>query len=669
MLPTEIIKISVHTQGEKSNMSVLQKYKDRYEEKQIERMTLDEYFIACKKDPGFYATAAERILKAIGDPVIVDTAKDEALSRIFANRKIKTYPKAFKDFYGIEDVIENIVAFFKHAAQGLEESKQILYLMGPVGAAKSSLAERLKELMEQEPFYTIEAMNHCTGKVEISPIYESPLGLFDMHADGVVLEEEFGIPRRYLKHIMSPWAVKRLNEAKGDLATFNVVKAWPSVLNQIGLTKVEPSDDNNQDVTALVGKVSIRKIGEFDESDPDAYSWNGGLNVATQGLIEYVEMFKGSIKTLNPLLTATQEGHYNGTQSFGAIPFQGIILAHSNESEWKAFRNDKKNEAFLDRVSVINVPYCIRWSEEVKIYQKLIAHSELKDARVAPGTFEMMAQYSVLTRVKEPENSDTFLKMQVYDGRNMKNKHPSVKSMEEYRTHAGINEGMAGSSTRFAHKTLSKVFNFNSDEISANPIHLMQVLEGQIKKDQLGEDEEKKRLAHIADLKSKYLEFLQDELQKAYIDDHDGYCQNLYERYIQYADDWIQDKDHRDSDTGLLMDREALNGELEKIEKAAGISNPKEFRAEVVNFSLRAKANNGGRMPKWNAYEKIKEVIEQKVFSNIEDLLPVISFGKKTSEDAEKKHSSFIQRMESRGYTLKMIQLCVEYYIRSNKHS
>ncbi|MDF2434546.1 MAG: serine protein kinase, partial [Mucilaginibacter sp.] len=411
-------------------MSIIKSYKDRYDKKQVERMSIDAYlFDGCKKDKSFYATPHERILKAFGKPVEVDTSKDERLSRIFSNRKIKTY-EPFKDFYGIEDVIEAIYGHFKHATQGLEESRQVLHLLGPVGTAKSSLAERLKYLIQQEPFYTVEALNKTTGKMEISPIYESPLGLFDYADQSELIEKEFNIPRRYLKYVMSPWAVKRLKEADGDISSFNVVKIWPSILSQVGVTKVEPSDDNNQDISSLVGKVSIRQIGIFDEADPDAYSWNGGLNLTTQGLLEYIEIFKGNIKTLNPLLTATQEGHYNGTQLFGAIPHQGIILSHCNSTEWKAFKNDPKNEAFLDRFNVIKVPYCIRASDEVKIYEKLIVNSELKEAPCAPGTLEMAAQFSVLTRMKKHENSSPFLKMEVYDGKNMKNKHPSVKSME-----------------------------------------------------------------------------------------------------------------------------------------------------------------------------------------------------------------------------------------------
>ena len=651
-------------------MSIFDKYKDRYDERQAEELDIKAFLSACKDDPTMYATASERMLSAIGDPVIVDTRKDDRLSRIFTNRKIKTYPKAFSDFYGMEDTIEQIVSFFKHAAQGLEEAKQVLYLLGPVGGGKSSISERLKELMQRVPFYTLKAFNEKLDEWEISPIYESPLGLFDKAEDGDTLRDEYGIPLRYLGAIMSPWAVKRLAEADGDITKFKVVKVWPSILKQVGITKVEPGDENNQDISSLVGKVNIRMLEDYNQNDPDAYSWAGGLNVATQGVMEFVEMFKAPIKMLHPMLTATQEGHYNGTEQFGAIPFQGILIAHSNESEWQAFRNNKNNEAFLDRVYIVKVPYCLRVAEERLIYEKLIRRSELGAAPVAPGTFEMMAQYSVLSRLALPENSEIFSKMEIYDGKNLKDKDPKAKSQEEYRDAAGVDEGMNGSSTRFAFKILSRVFNFDPEEVAANPIHLMFVLERQIEQEQFPAELEEARIGFIKGiLAPKYAEFLQDEMQKAYLESYHEYGQNLFDRYIQYADFWTEDKDYRDPDTGENFDKSALNAELEKMEKPAGIANPKDFRQEVVGFVLRQKANNGGKSPDWTSYEKLREVIEKKMFANTDELLPVISFSKKATQEEEEKHTDFVKRMMENGFTEKQVRLAVEWYMRYRKHN
>ena len=600
------------------------------------------------------------MLDAIGKPELIDTKLDERLSRIYSNRVIKRYP-AFSEFFGMEDTIEQIVSFFKHAAQGLEEKKQILYLLGPVGGGKSSLAERLKQLMEKSYIYVLVADG------EASPVWENPLGLFSNYR--TELEEEYGIHRRYVPSCPSPWATKRLAEFDGDITKFKVRRLKCSISSQIGISKVEPGDENNQDISALVGKVDIRKLAEYPQNDADAYSYSGALCKSNQGLMEFVEMFKAPIKLLHPLLTATQEGNFNGTENLPAIPFQGILLAHSNESEWETFSNDKKNEAFLDRVYIVRVPYCLRIDEEVEIYNKLLKGSSLSQAPCAPKTLEMLAQFCVMTRLKRPENSLMYSKMRVYNGENLKESDPKAKSLQEYKDDAGITEGMNGISTRFAFKVLSKVFNHDSEEVAANPVHLFYVLEQEIIKAQLNKEAEDYYLNILkSTMTSKYAEFIGDEIQKAYVDSYQEYGQNLFERYITYADHWCQDNDYRDPETGQQFDRGALNEELEKIEKPAGIANPKDFRNDIVQFYLRHKAKNS-KSPSWDSYEKIKNVIEKRIFSKTEDLIPVISFTGKASKDEEKKHSEFVNRMKERGYTNKQIKLLTDWYLRVRKSS
>jgi len=645
--------------GKEGKLSVLSRYQSRYEAAQEEEMSLQDYLDLCRSEPLAYATVAERMLIAIGEPKLIDTRNDPRLSRIFANKMIRTYP-AFPDFFGMEEVIESIVAYIRHAAQGLEEKKQVLYLLGPVGGGKSSIAEKLKSLIEKVPFYAVKG----------SPVNESPLGLFNAEEDGPLLEEDFGIPRRYLGAVRSPWAVKRLQEFKGDIGNFRVVKLMPSVLRQIAVSKTEPGDENNQDISSLVGKVDIRKLEEYSQDDPDAYSYSGGLCLANRGLLEFVEMFKAPIKVLHPLLTATQEGNYKGTEGFGAIPFDGMILAHSNEAEWQAFKNNRNNEAFLDRIYIVKVPYCLRVSEEVKIYQKLIANSSLTDAPCAPDTLRMMAQFSVLSRLKEPEHSSIHSKLAVYDGENLKDVDPKAKSYQEYRDLAGVDEGMTGLSTRFAFKILSKVFNFDHREVAANPVHLMYVIEQQIEQEQFSPETEQRYLGYIKEyLAPRYTQFIGKEIQTAYLESYSEYGQNIFDRYVTYADFWIQDQEFRDPNTGEMLDRTALNDELEKLEKPAGISNPRDFRNEVVNFVLRTRAKNEGNNPAWTSYEKLRAVIEKKMFSNTEELLPVISFNTKASEEDQRKHKNFVDRMMAKGYTEKQVRLLSEWYLRVRKSS
>ena len=629
-----------------------------------ETYTIQEYLDLCKTDHMLYASAAERMLKAIGEPELVDTHCEPRLSRIFSNRTIKRYP-AFSDFYGMEESIERIVGYFTHAAQGLEEKKQILYLLGPVGGGKSSLAERLKELIQKFPIYVLADKDG-----NMSPVFESPLGLFGKEQYGAALEKEFKIPKRYLHEVLSPWAIKRLKEYGNDKTAFKVVKVYPSKLEQIGVIKTEPGDDNNQDISNLVGKTNIRMLEHFDQNDPDSYSFSGALCRGNQGMVEFVEMFKAPIKMLHPLLTATQEGNYVGTEGISAIPFTGVVLAHSNESEWQTFKNNKNNEAFIDRVYVVKVPYCLRISDEKNIYSKMLENSSLANSPCAAETLDILSKFCVLTRLHDHENSNLYSKMRIYDGEAIKDSDPQAKSLQEYRDTAGVDEGMSGISTRFAFKILSKTFNFDSSEVAADPVHLMYVLEDAIKQEQFGDEKQTKYISYIKEwLAPKYAEQLSNEIQKAYLESYSDYGQNLFDRYIEYADAWIQEIDYKDPDTGNLFDRNILNKELEKIEKPAGISNPKDFRGEVVNFVLRATAKNGGKRVKWTSYEKLREVIEKKMFASTEELLPIISFNAKSSADDQKKHDEFVKRMTSKGYTAKQVKRLVEWHMRTQNNS
>src|SRR5215813_5293778 len=534
------------------NDSLFNAFARSFEARRQTDMPIAEYLESCRGDPMRYANATERLLAAIGEPEIVDTAKDPRLGRIFLNRTIRTYP-AFSGFYGMEETIERIVSFFRHAAQGLEERKQILYLLGPVGGGKSSLAERLKALMEVHPIYVLKAGD------EISPIFESPLGLFNPDTMGAELEDRYGIPRRRLTGLVSPWCLKRLDEFGGDISRFKVVRLQPSRLRQIAIAKTEPGDENNQDISSLVGKVDIRSLETLPQHDPDAYSYSGGLNRANQGMLEFVEMFKAPIKMLHPLLTATQEGNYIGTENIGAIPFAGIVLAHSNEAEWQSFRSNKNNEAFIDRICVIKVPYVLRVTEEQKIYEKLIQGSELSNALCAPSTLEVLARFCVLSRLRKHENSTMYAKMRVYDGESLKETDPKARSVQEYRDAAGVDEGMDGISTRFAFKVLASTYNHDTAEIGADAVHLMYVLELAIRREQLPEEVEKRYLEYIkAELAPRYAEFIGNEIQKAYLESYSDYGQNLFDRYVDYADAWIEDQDFKDPDTGQLMNRELL---------------------------------------------------------------------------------------------------------------
>jgi serine protein kinase len=636
-------------------------FRDSFARAQDEEMGLEDFLQYCKADRMAYASAHECVLEAIGKPKLLNTAEDPRLSRIFQNRVIQTWD-TFSEFHGMEDTLMSLYAYFLHAAQGLEERKQVLYLLGPVGGGKSSLAEKIKKLCEQYPIYALK--DSISGRV--SPLLENPLCLFDREKYGAQLEDRYGIPRRALTGIASPWALKRLQEYKGDVSKFRVVRVMPSVLNQIGIVKTEPGDENTQDISTLVGKIDLRMLERYAQDDPDAYSYSGALCLGSARCVEFVEMFKAPLKVLNPILTATQEGNFKGTEALPAMPFTGFIMAHSNEAEWLKFRNNKDNEAFIDRVYLVKVPYCLRIDEEIRIYEKMLKSSTLAESPCAPQTLRTLAEFSVLSRLTVPENSSVYSKLRSYNGENLKDLDPRAKSVKEYRDDAGPAEGFSGLSTRWAFKTISSAFNRDPSEIAADPVNLLVVLEERITKDDLPDEYKRRLRSHVKEwIIPRFAEFLEKELQMSYLDAYGEYGQNLFDRYVTYADKWLLDEDWRDPETGMQYSREALNSELEKIEKPAGISNPKDFRNEVVNFVLRARAH--GKNPHWTSYEKLRVVIEKRMFSKTEDILPVISFEAKGSQELDERHKSFVSRMIARGYTEKQVRRLVDWYLHYKK--
>lgn len=630
-------------------------------------MTIAEYFEEAEKNPQMYQSSHAAMVEAFGTPKLLNTRDDPRFSRIYENRVLQTFEPFEEEFFGMYDVIQNMYGYFLSGSQGLDAAHKILYLLGPVGGGKSSLVEKLKQLAELVPMRILAHVKE-DDTIEMSPVFESILGLFaEAGIRGRVIER-YGIPLRAFPRVMSPWARKRLEGAKGDLGLFRVVELFPSVVDQIGIGVATPGDDTNQDTSTLVGKTDIRRLEHFAQNDPDAYSFSGALCVG-QRLMEFVEMFKAPIKTLNPLLPATMENYFTGTEQIGAIPFHGVIVAHSNEAEWASFKSNKRNEAFLDRVSLVQVPYVLAVSDEIRIYEKLIKNSTLYSAPCAPETLRALATFFTLTRIKEDPKSTLLAKLRVYDGENVKETDLKAKPIHEYRAAAGIDEGMTGESTRFAYEVLAKTFNFDPEEKAADPVHLMYVLEQEITKKQYSEEKQNKYVGTFLKeiVHQQVLKAVDTLIRDAYFDAGNEYGQALFDRYILLADSWIEDKDYKDPDTGDVLDREELNKLLEAIEKPAGIGNPKDFRNEVVRYALRYSGKNGGRNPGWREYEPMKKVLEKKMFENVDEMLPVISFAKKPTKEMEDKHKAFVDRMVKKGWTLKQVHKLVEWHLRTKK--
>ncbi|MDR3571000.1 MAG: PrkA family serine protein kinase [Candidatus Pacebacteria bacterium] len=624
-----------------------------------------DYFEECRTNPSYYATASQRLLKAFGEPTIINTAEDSRLSRVFQNQTIKMFPK-FSEFFGIEDSIESVYDVVRAASQGLEESRQILYLLGPVGSAKSSLADKIKELMEEEPIYVLAVPKKdregslVENEYILSPMYESPLGIIPK-SESAAAAKEWGIPKRHFSGVCSPWAVKRLREFDGDISRFWVAEIRPSLRDEIAVAMVAPGDDNNQDISDLVGKVDVRMLEEFAVNDPDAYAYAGGLCKASQGVLDFVEMFKAPLKTLHPLLTATQEHRFSGTEG-GVMPFNGIVLAHSNESEWDKFRSEKRNEAFLDRVRLIKVKYNLRPTEEQEIYRKLLASSELADASVAPFTLELLARTVIASRLVKSANAKPALKMRIYDGSDIRGEVANAPTVYDLKKEAGPDEGMTGISTRTAFKILAAAAN-TGDEVALDPVELLEITKKELRTTFGNQATE---WITFTDESAKEWLFVRlgDMIRQSLLEDYETYAQTRFERYIAEAEVATNPDvgGYKDPDTGVMIDKDALDKRLSQIEKPGAISNPKDFRQEAVTWVLRYKARHEGRMPNWQEYAPMQRVIKKIVEKDTEELLPLISFGPKREKELDEKHVAFLARMKQRGFTEKQVRRIVQWY-------
>ena len=574
-------------------MDVISNFAARFERSREEELSLEDYLAECKRNPLAYATAAERMLKAIGEPEMVDTRNDPRLSRLFANKVIKIYP-AFAEFYGMEDAIEQVVSLLppRGAGPGGEEADP---LPARPGRRRQELDRRAAEAADGARA-VLRDQGLAGERVAARPV-RPDRGRPDAR-EGVRHSAPLPAPAS-----CRPWAVKRLEEYGGDIRKFQVVKRHPSrAASRSRISKTEPGDENNQDISSLVGKVDIRKLETYAQDDPDAYSYSGGLCLANQGLLEFVEMFKAPIKVLHPLLTATQEGNFKGTEGFGAIPFDGIVLAHSQRERVEDLPQQQEQRGLprphLHRQGAV-LPARLRRGQDLReAAAQLVAgrgavrpgHAQddgaVRGADAAEGAGELVALFEDAgLRRREPEG----------------HRPASAKSYQEYRDYAGVDEGMSGISTRFAFKILSKVFNFDQTEIAANPVHLMYVLEQQIEREQFPAETEQTlpRLhqgAPRAALRRVHRQGDPDRLPRVLQRVRPEHLRPLrhLRRLLDPGPGVPRHRHRRECSTAR-----ALNAELEKIEKPAGIANPKDFRNEIVNFVLRARANNNGKNPPW----------------------------------------------------------------------
>src|SRR5438552_3653890 len=419
-------------------------------ESKVWRGSFLEYLDLVREDPSLPKLAHARIFDNImrSGTLDIQESDDPRVKRLYKDESFKVYNFFSDEFFGIEKTVSQIVRYFHAASLKDEESRQVLYLMGPVGSGKSSLIEKLhRGLEDSEPFYAIEG---C-------PMFEDPLHLIPRH-----LRKEFekmlGV---HLEGDLCPVCRYRLKEEFGGrYEEFPIGTVEFSKRARIGIGVVPPVDPNNQDTSVLIGSEDISKLDLYSEGDPRVLELNGALNIGNRGLVEFIEVFKNEIEYLHCMITATQEKVVPAPGRHGLVYVDTVIVAHSNEAEWQKFKADHTNEAILDRIVVVRVPYNLRLSEEVKIYQKIIRNSDFR-AHVAPHTLEVASMFAILSRLEPTNKCDLMTKLKLYNGEEVIEKGRTKKVDVQELRDSSKREGMSGISTRFIMKALDNALSDN----------------------------------------------------------------------------------------------------------------------------------------------------------------------------------------------------------------
>ncbi len=623
--------------------------KDRSERKrQHFEGTLLDYLEIVKGNPGVARLAHERLYDLLVKPgvEVFKTEENPRLRRIHGNDIIKKYQFFMDDFYGIDKTIMKIVRYFHAAAMQGEEARQVLYLVGPVGAGKSSLMEHLKKGLETAaPIYLIKG---C-------PMREEPLHLIPKH-----LRKGFSeLLKVRIEGDLCPVCRYRLkNEYNGEFERMPVETGEFSIRSRKGIGVVPPVDPNNQDTSVLIGSVDISKMDLFPEDDPRVLSLNGAFSVGNRGIVEFIEVFKNEIEYLHTMITATQEKSVPSPGKGPMIYFDGVILAHSNEAEWNKFKSDHTNEAILDRIVKVEVPYCLELSEEIKIYQKLLRQSNFK-AHIAPHTIEIASMFAILTRLAPSAKVDPFTKLKIYNGEEVMEQGSAKKvDIAELREEAN-REGMTGISTRFIMKALDITLS-ESESNCINPLSILETMIKQVKEISIAEDERKRYLGFLQDiLRKEYHKILEAEVTKAFIHGYQEQAQDLFNNYLDHAEAFANRAKIKDRNTGEELEPDEKF--LQSIEEQIGISGTaaKGFRQDVTAYMFYV-LRSGGKLD-YNSYEPLKAAIEKKLTASVRELSRVITQSKVRDKDQNEKYNAMVAEMEQNGYCAHCCNVILKY--------
>ena len=607
------------------------------------------YIEKIKEDPTITKLAHARVYDIIMKPGCRDIHEsgDPHVKRLYKDETLKVYDFFADEFFGIEKTVSQIVRYFHAASLKGEESRQVLYFMGPVGSGKSSLAEKVHRGLEAaDPIYAIEG---C-------PMFEEPLHLIPRH-----LRKEFEkMLGLHIEGDLCPVCRFRLKEEfNGKYEEFPIVTVEFSKRARIGIGVVPPVDPNNQDTSVLIGSEDISKLDLYSEGDPRVLELNGALNVGNRGVVEFIEVFKNEIEYLHCMITATQEKVVPAPGRHGLVYVDTVIVAHSNEAEWQKFKSDHTNEAILDRIVVIRVPYNLRLSEEVKIYQKIIRNSDFR-AHVAPHTLEVASMFAILSRLESTNKCDLMTKLKLYNGEEVIEKGRTKKvDIQELRDGAK-REGMSGISTRFIMKALDNALSDNAGGNCINPINVREALINMVKEADLPDDARKQYLESLQDtLHKEYLEILEKEITRAFVYSYQEQAESLFQNYLDHAEAYVNKSKVKDRNTKEELAPD--EGFLKSIEEQIAIigSAADGFRQEVIAYLWAA--NRRGEKIDYRSYEPLKEAIEKKLISSVRDLSRVITKSRMRDEEQSEKYNAMVKNLLENGYCATCVDVVLKY--------
>jgi len=589
-----------------------------------------DYIEIVEKDSTIVKSAHKRLFDVIsshGSYTLPDS--EPRKSKIFDGEQIKIHKYFEGEFFGMETVVEKVMSFLSSAAHKGEESRQVLLLMGPVGAGKSALTEHIKKALEGEKYYALKGDPHRGEPLQLiprslRPSVESALGI---KIDGDI----------------SPVARhKLLNDYGGKYEDFEVEEVTFSQRGRRGVASVPPMDANSQDVSVLIGSVDISKLDKFAEDDPRSLSLNGAFNVGNRGVVELVEVFKNEIEFLHTIITATQEKRVPSPGKSDMLHFDGVILAHCNEAEWNRFKSEHTNEAIMDRIVKISVPYCLELNQEIKIYEKMLGKSEFT-SHIAPHTLKIASMFSVMSRLKDSAKCDILTKMKIYNGEDVLEKgrvrKVDIKDLREEAKH----EGMDGISTRFITKALDNALTA-SDKNMITPISVMDSLTKMVK-EQLVDEQFKSKCLELLQktIREEYLKILENEIAKAFISAYEEQAQSLFESYLDNAEAHTTRTKLKDKVT--KEERKPDEQFMISIEEQIGVTGSAKdgFRSDVTAYMF-AKMRRGEKVI-YSTYEPLKNAIESYLISSVRTMARIVTKSKTRNDDQQKKYSDMVETM------------------------